>query len=209
MTFKQNRTPHFPWSPNLQNDDRLVESLDGFKDKDVVVTVKMDGEGTSLYTDHIHARSMDSMDHPSRHWVKRLWGQIRHNIPENWRIVGENMYAKHSIHYQNLPDYFLVFSIFDNTNTCLSWPHTVEYCRQLGLTTAPELTRCKWDEEYIRSIDLTEHLGDPVEGYVVRVMHSFHYDDYGKYVGKVVRKNHVRTDDHWLTQQIVPNKLRK
>lgn len=42
---------------------------------------------------------------------------------------------------------------------------------------------------------------DPVEGYVVRISDSFHYDDFSKSVAKCVRAGHVgSTDDHWMIQ---------
>ena len=34
--------------------------------KQVIVTEKMDGENTSMYRHRIHARSIDSLPHPSR-----------------------------------------------------------------------------------------------------------------------------------------------
>lgn len=73
----------------------------------------MDGENTTMMKNYIYARSLDSNNHQSRNWVKGLWGEISYKIPENWRICGENMYAKHSIEYNNLESYFLVYSIWD------------------------------------------------------------------------------------------------
>jgi hypothetical protein len=37
---KYPRTMHLPWSPGLQNDDRVIESLDGLIGQEVVVTDK-------------------------------------------------------------------------------------------------------------------------------------------------------------------------
>lgn len=50
---------------------------------------------------------------PSRDWIKALHGQIAHEIPEGWRLCGENLYARHSIAYDALPSYFTLFSIWD------------------------------------------------------------------------------------------------
>jgi RNA ligase len=95
---KYPRTYHLPWSEGIQDDDRTLESLDAFAGRRVVVTEKMDGENTSLYRDHLHARSLDGRHHPSRNWVKQFWSRLRADIPEGWRICGENLYARHSIH---------------------------------------------------------------------------------------------------------------
>ncbi len=139
---KYSRTYHFPWSPNLQNDDRMHTNIDFFEGKTVVGTIKEDGENTSMYPDYIHARSIDSKHHESRNWVKALHGSIKHDIPTGWRICGESMYAKHSIHYHHLPGtFFLVFSIWNESNICLSWDETKVWCDLLDLTPVPEFYR--------------------------------------------------------------------
>jgi len=67
---------HFPWSPGLQNDDRMLESADVFLGKEVVITEKFDGENTSIYTDHIHARSLDSQ----KSFIEKLGTSIRGSV---------------------------------------------------------------------------------------------------------------------------------
>ena len=79
--FKYPRTFHFAWSEGLSDDDKMLPSSTIFSGKKVVVTEKLDGENTTLYSDHIHARSIDSKHHPSRNWVKVLHGNIKHEIP--------------------------------------------------------------------------------------------------------------------------------
>lgn len=77
---------------------------------------------TSLYiVNGFHARSVDSRHHISRDWLAQFHSSIAYNIPEGWRICGEYLYAKHSIFYENLPSYFLGFSIWNEKkmNACL------------------------------------------------------------------------------------------
>ena len=123
---KYPRTPHLPWSPGASSDDVWIDTFALFEGSEVVITEKMDGENTTLYADHIHARSLDSRHHPSRSWVKGLHQSIAHLIPAGWRICGENLYARHSVGYEALPSYFMVFSIWDEHNHCLGWEQTVE-----------------------------------------------------------------------------------
>lgn len=202
------RTYHLPWSPNLQNDDRMLESLDGFKNEDIVVTVKMDGENTSMYRDAIHARALSFAPRKDRSWISALHGRIKYDIPRGWRICGENLFAKHSIHYKDLPSYFMMFSIWNEKNVCLSWKETEEWAELLGLTLVPIVHKGKIEDFYtsIFSKDVYKDRDD-IEGYVIRVARCFPYIDYKRLVGKYVRKNHVRTDEHWTTQPIVPNIL--
>ena len=122
-----------------------------FSGQEVVVMEKMDGENTNIYPDHFHARSIQSKDHPSRHWVKSLWVQIRKDIPDGWRICGENVFAEHSIHYKRLSTYFYVFGIWDQNNWCLTWDDTIDVCENLGLQTVPVLWIGIWNEQKVKS----------------------------------------------------------
>lgn len=207
MYYKYPRTPHFPWSPGKTRDDRVIEDPNIFLGRKVVVTTKMDGENSTLYSDHIHARSLDSKDHESRHWIKGLHRQISYLIPRGWRICGENLYAKHSIHYKKLPSYFMVFSIWNNKNECIAWDETLELCDSFGLEHVPTLYIGYWEGSTPKILE--ETLGDNDEGYVVRMYKSFHYDDFENNVAKFVRENHVQTDKHWMHQQIIKNQLKE
>jgi hypothetical protein len=206
---KYQRTHHVPWSPNVSSDDKIIPSLSGFEGEDVVVTVKMDGEQTSMYRDGFHARSIDTAPHPSRDWLWGIHRRIGHEIPEGWRICGENLYAAHSIHYKNLPSHFMVFSIWNEKNICLSWDETCYWAILFDLATVPVLYRRMWDEKLIRTFAPTEHAGDPCEGYVVRVSREFHYKEFRNVVAKYVRENHVQTHGHWMRQAIQLNGLKE
>lgn len=197
---KYPRTHHLPWSQNIHDDDRVIQSLDGFKNRDVIVTKKMDGENTTMYTDYFHARSIDSAHHESRDWVKGFWGTIAHDIPKGWRICGENLYAKHSIAYTDLPSYFMGFSIWDDRNVCLSWKDTIEWFNLLGITPVPVIYYGPFDEKKIRSLWLKEDW-EKTEGYVLRIDDAITYGGFRHHVAKFVRKDHVQTVKHWMHGQ--------
>ena len=204
--IKYPRTFHLPWSEAITSDDKVSQSVAQFEGRMVVVTEKMDGENTTLYRDHIHARSLDSKGGEDRAWVKQFWSGIRNNIPQGWRVCGENLWAKHSIAYSDLKSYFYGFSIWDDCNSALSWGDTVEYFGMLGVQPVPVLYHGTWDEKEIRNLakglDITK-----TEGYVVRLSDPFAYNEFNQSVAKFVRKGHVQTDKHWRHQQITPNSL--
>jgi len=205
MKIKYPRTSHFEWSPGKTSDDKTQFDLSNFEDKYIVITEKMDGENTTMYNDHIHARSLDSADHPSRHWVKGLWGSIKHDIPEGWRICGENLYAKHSLGYKNLSSYFMVFSIWNEDNVCLSIEETLDWCKLLGLEFVPILYHGKFNLDLIKEFGVDTSIQ---EGFVMRLSDEFKYEEFKKSVVKWVRDNHVTTDSHWMNKAIVKNKLK-
>ncbi len=202
------RTYHLPWSPGATDDDRMLPDVRAFEGQDVVVTAKMDGEQTTLYTDYLHARSIDWSRHPSRSWVANLHAQIGWKIPPGWRVCGENLFARHSIHYQHLPSYFLVFSVWNEQNVCLAWEETVEWAALLDLMTVPVLYAGPWDERRIRSLYTPRWREDELEGYVVRLAGAFTYSQFRRAVAKYVRADHAQTRAHWWRgQAVVRNEL--
>ena len=203
---KYPRTPHLPWSPGASKDDVYLVDLACFEGRDVIVTEKLDGENTTLYQDHLHARSIDGTHHPSRDWVKGLHARIAHTIPDGFRLCGENLYARHSISYANLTSYFYLFSAWNTENVALSWDDTRKLAGEIGLETPRVLLEGQWDEKATRAIQV-----DPnsMEGYVVRLTDAFRFEDFGVSVAKWVRTGHVQTDQHWMHAQVVPNGLRK
>ena len=199
MLVKYPSTLHLPFSPGVQSDDKRVQDLDGFLGREVVITEKLDGENTTMYTSYIHARSLDSRHHPSRDWVKQLHGEIGYKIPVGWRVCGENVYARHSIAYDDLTTYFYGFSIWDETNTTLSWDETLLWFDGLGIEPVPELYRGVFDVKALQG--LVDSLDTrKVEGFVVRVVDRIPFRDFGTKVAKWVREGHVQTEKHWMSR---------
>lgn len=206
--IKYPRTPHLPWSPGATSDDKLLTSVDHFKGKLVVITEKMDGENVTCYRDYLHTRSLNYSPHPSRDWIRRYHARIKNEIPDGWRICGENLFAKHSIGYVNLDSYFLGFSIWDAENRALSWQETLEWFELLGIRPVPELYRGPFSRKECDHLNRVVSGQDGIEGYVVRLEESFHYSLFKESVAKYVRANHVRTESHWMTQVVVKNLLK-
>ncbi|WP_037680413.1 RNA ligase family protein [Streptomyces griseus] len=198
------RTRHLPWSPGATADDLRITDLSGLRGREVVVTEKLDGENTTLYADGLHARSLDSAHHPSRTWVKALQARVGHAIPVGWRVCGENMFARHSIAYDDLESWFYGFSVWDTDGRCLGWDRTVAFLRGLGVPVPRVLWRGVFDERALRALRLD--LGRQ-EGYVVRVVDGFGAHEFGGRVAKWVRAGHVRTDTHWMHAAVVENGL--
>lgn len=206
MRVKYPRTYHLPWSQGISSDDKIIKSLDALESCEIVITEKMDGENTTLYTDYVHARSLDSQHHVSRDWVKRFQAEIGYLIPKGWRVCGENLFALHSIHYADLKSYFYGFSVWNDQNESLSWDETLEWFELLGIVPVRQLARGMFSldliNETIAGLDPTHQ-----EGVVIRTTGSIKYPDFSKLVCKWVRKNHVQTDEHWSQREVIPNLL--
>ncbi len=207
--YKYPRTPHLPFSDTITQDDkRLSTDLHFYNMRNVVVTYKMDGENTTIYSDgKYHARSIDSSHRDYHSWLLGYIQNWCYMIPQDLRVCGEYMYAKHSIGYDNLPSYFLVFSVW-NKDICLSWDETVALTQRLGLYTVPVLYVGRYDTDLILRMAKQAVL-DGQEGVVVRNADSFNLKDFSSNVAKYVRPNHVQTDTHWSSCDIIKNGLAK
>jgi hypothetical protein len=161
-----------------------------------------------MYSDYLHARSTEYESHPSRSWIKSFHSTIAHEIPKGWRICGENLYAKHSIKYNDLKSYFYVFSIWNENNICLSWDDTLLYCKVLNLVTVPELYRGIYNEKEIKKLYKENYEENEMEGYVVRNDGEFYYKDFRNNVGKYVRNNHINTHGHWIRSKLEINGIK-
>lgn len=167
----------------------------------------------SIYSDYFHARSIDARPHPSQSWIRQFAANIGGNIPQDWRICGENLWALHSIFYDNLETYFYGFSVWNDRNECLSWDDTLEWFELLDITPVPTLYRGIYDEKLIKGLwnEITKNSSQAHEGYIIRLTSSFMYKDFRKCLGKFVRANHIQNSTHWsrLNTQIVKNLLKK
>jgi len=214
MSVKYPRTYHLPWSLGRTSDDKILTLADleaMFEGEEIVLSEKLDGENTTIHSDgRCHARSLDSVAHISRTWVRALAAQVALDLPKGWRVCGENLFARHSIGYDRLPSYFIVIGIYDADNNCLSWADTVEWCELLDMTPVPTLYWGVWERGLIKKFNAKSpsFYGPEREGYVVRVADSFGYSDFARHTAKFVRPNHVdESDTHWMFQDIVRNEL--
>lgn len=200
---------HLPWSEGLQSDDKRVDAyaMNALSTKELVVLEKMDGENTTLTEDNCFARSLDSVDHPSRHWVKKLWGSLKYDL-KGIRLHGENVYARHSVAYDNLDSYFMLFGVSDaTTNAYYAWEDVQMVAAELSLITVPFIKFIQAGElsETVASVETSKQ-----EGYVVRNVEAFMFsqESFNTNIAKYVRANHVQSDNHWMHSAVVPNGLK-
>ncbi|MEM8838318.1 MAG: RNA ligase family protein [Pseudomonadota bacterium] len=203
---KYGRTYHLKNSPSVASDDKVLQNLSALSGADeVVFTEKMDGENTTIHSSGCHARSIDSGYQASRDWLKAFAAGISPSLASNERIIGEYLYARHSVEYAALPSYFLGFAwIMDNVFQ--NWDATLQRFSELGISSVPVLCRGKFDqkttEEVIASLDSSRQ-----EGFVVRTIGAYRENDMATHMAKYVRANHVKSEKHWMHQEIIKNKL--
>lgn len=212
---KYPRTYHFPWSQTVASDDKRIDTTNHFVDKNVIITIKQDGESTSMYPDYMHARSLDSKHNFTRDWAKKLHSILKFDIPEGWIFSFENMAYFHSIYYDDLESFCYLLNIWKDDGYCLSQNELDTYAEVLDLAQPKVIYKGIYDENIISKLHLDKNIIDlnKDEGYVMRVVDSFHRNDFSKNVAKFVRANHVQVsengeEEHWL-KRTYPNKLSK
>jgi hypothetical protein len=213
---KYPKTPHFPYSPGVSNDDRIIKSPYRLIGVPIIISEKCDGSNCSWEATGCYARThAHTPTHPSFDACKAMHANAKHLLEPNTQVFGEWMYAVHSIEYSNLPGYFLVFGVrYLDQELWISWAE-VDICAQdLEVPTVPVLwTGNVRSETELREI--VEELaaqpsacGGEREGVVVRIADSFEDADFDKCVAKWVRPSHIKTDAHWAHQPMRKNMLR-
>ncbi|MFD8413939.1 RNA ligase family protein [Streptomyces sp. NPDC059650] len=199
------RTPHLPGSPGATADDEWAD-WDAFVPEAgarIVMTLKMDGENTTVHRDGMYARSPSGRSWPWQDEMRAHAAAFRADIPPGWFVCGENLTVTHSLHYTRPLPQFMVFSVWAG-DTCLSWADTTEWAELLGLATVPvlyegpRLSPAALHQVFEASTD-TDH----DEGYVVRDAGAFARPQFGRRVAKWVRPGHVTTGRSWPLQAAV------
>lgn len=216
---KYNRTFHMPWSKGATNDDKIATSMDSLIGVPIVLTEKMDGSNTSLEKEGCFARThAGPPTHPSFDMLKVLHAQLKYLLPKGIQYFGEWCYAKHSIEYDALPNYFLLFGIRDTyvsrVSNWYSWESVETMAQAFGLSTVPVLFKGAVNSEKELQELVESFMNQPSvcggirEGVVARVAKEFLDVDFSTHVMKCVRANHVQTSVHWKDQEIIKNKLK-
>lgn len=219
--YKYPRTFHLPYSPKRGSDDKVLIDDSNFEGKHVVVMEKMDGENTTLYHNHLHARSLDSTKDESHRWLERFRNSILAQLNQypsldtNWRICGENLFYKHTVFYQDLKSIFLGYSIWledksEGQNESLSWFETISIFDKIGVSYPSVIYEGIYDKQAILE-NFEDYKGKKnrqVEGFVIRLKDSFLYEDFSKSVAKYVCDDfEITSSKHWRYEAKTLNKL--
>lgn len=213
ISKKYGRTYHYPFSPGTTSDDRISSSYwsDVTKLKSVVHTEKLDGENNCLSRYGVFSRSHAAQTtSPWTSTLRERWSGIKHDLGD-LEIFGENLYAIHSIEYRKLDHHYFVFAVRIK-DMWLSWEEVKFYAEGFDFPTVPELRTINPSDEtsfrqgvieiaqqtsVYESYDAITGLSCQREGIVTRNAHEYPVSAFQNNVFKYVRKNHVKTDEHW------------
>ena len=192
--------------------DKEVKLLLGGR---VSITEKIDGANVGIIRlkDEFRLQKRGSLVGDSEHAQFQFFKAWSYNnydklmrIPKDNILYGELTYAKHTVFYDNLPDYFIAFCLADRkTGEFYHRDELVELCEKIGLSYTPEVARDYFNrDELFDLIPKISHFGNqPAEGIVVENLKR-------KIRGKVVRKEFQKSMDqsgHWMHKAFTKNLL--
>lgn len=130
------RTMHLPLEPNAQSDDKIASVCDMelFLGSEINVEEKIDGAnmGISIYKgeplvrnrSHILRKGYSVRKTPAQQQFSRVWTWLYENTEKinhvtkavggQISIYGEWLFAKHTIEYNQLPDWFVAYDIYSS-----------------------------------------------------------------------------------------------
>ena len=122
---KYPRTPHLFGSRGTSDDKHLGEreSLAFLADESLIVEEKIDGTNVGIHfaggelmlqcRGHQITEGMHPQYDLFKQWTIVKRGVLEEVLRDRFIMYGEWMYARHSIHYLELPHFFFEFDIFD------------------------------------------------------------------------------------------------
>jgi ATP-dependent RNA circularization protein (DNA/RNA ligase family) len=142
-----------------------------------------------------------------------LFSILMSDKPNRYILYGEWCYLKHSIQYDELPDYFMAFDIFDKyANKFVSRDHFHAMVSNTNISTVPMISHIEFDNYQDLKSNLLELLetkskytDNPVEGVYIRM-------DEDKFLTrrcKLVRPDFTQSiDTHWSKAEPVKNRVK-
>lgn len=216
--IKYPSTSYFNFSPgkdNIRESEDIDISL--LLDVPLIVTIKMDGSNAKLAKNYVAARNGRQANHSSFDMLKSIHSTLQSKLSDGLLVFGEWLYAKHSIHYTDdlsLSSPFQVFGVYwISERHWFGWNAVETYAEVLGFSTVPVVGVIQGSTEWELTNKICriaeEQISKGHEGIVVRPEYPFHYGQFEQLVGKYVRANHVQTDEHWMNQKIIRNKVKE
>ena len=213
------RTKHLINTGSATKDDIICtqQEIKLFLGQSIIVEEKIDGANLGIYINKnyeilVQNRShyVNSSYHPQfkilDKWIHQHTNDLLNILEiDNEILYGEWMYFKHSIHYTDLPDYFLAYDIFNITlGTFISREKLNERLKDTSIQQVPIITTRVFkslDELKALVTTKSQFYDGPIEGVYLRISH----DEKTTERSKIVRHNFITSDEHWTKGQYVMN----
>lgn len=220
--FRFPHTPHLVWLGESEpRGDKLLDSpeREALLAGEVSVEEKLDGANLGLSwgeDGQLRFQNRGSyLEPPFRGQFSRLnqWqmqhlSAFQHYLPSHVILFGEWCAARHSLDYAALPDWFLVFDVYDfRAQRFWNQQRRNELAFRLGLVTVPFLSRGHFTTEELIALVLngrSAYRENGLEGVVIRQDGS----EWCVRRAKVVHPGFAQSiDEHWRSRALEWNQL--
>lgn len=231
---KYPRTPHLFGSKGTDDDKHLgeAESVEFIADESLIVEEKIDGTNVGIHftsagqlvlqcRGHLITQGMHPQYDLFKQWTAVKRGVIEERLESRYILFGEWLYARHSVHYRQLPHYFFEFDIYDkDQEVFLNLEQRLALIDGAGIETVPVLYQGEIVREELQKLigpsrfdnefenPLTKRTDNLMEGLYLRTEGAGSVTGRAKFVRpEFVEK--VKQSIHWQHQTMVPNLLKE
>lgn len=218
------RTRHLLNLGSASRDDLVytkleIQTLFGLK-QNLIIEEKIDGAnlGISINSlDQIQIQNRSHYVNSAYHaqfelldkWVKIHENEIRQIIgANNWILYGEWVYMTHAITYTKLPDYFILFDIYDvDINKFLSRQRVEELISSTSICLIRQIAHGTFTLDQLTDFAYSEsaYMDGQLEGIYIRTMSVD--NEYLSNRAKIVRSDFISGNQHWSKAQYQINQL--
>ena len=219
--FKFPSTPHLAVLEGVSvRGDKVMtaQERDAFLSHEILVEEKIDGANLGISFDeegNLQAQNRGAylllpavgqwkkLDE----WLGPKMDKLFEYLADRYILFGEWCYAKHSVYYDSLPDWFLGFDIYDKVRDLfLHMQERDHFFQELTIIPVPKIAQGVFTFDHLqRLFDCSKVGNEPAEGLY------FRYDE-GNSVkrAKLVRRSFIQAqEEHWTRMSLIPNTIKQ
>lgn len=218
--FKFPSTPHLTTLEGVEvRGDKVLSEAEqlNFLRHELVVEEKVDGANLGISFDsegNLFLQNRGShLKFPAagqwkklEQWLNPKMDALFETLTDRYILFGEWCYARHSVYYNRLLDFFLGFDLYDKqAKKFFSTERRDKLFKKMGILSVPQIAKDQYSVSDIESLLTQSKISDePAEGLYLRI-------DQGDWLlkrAKLVRPSFIQSvEEHWSRSAIKPNRL--
>ena len=218
--YKFPTTPHLCFlSDRHTRDDKLLseKEVSDFLSNEIIIEEKIDGANLGIHFSsngtlyaqnrgHFLIEPFEGQWRPLKNWIDVHIDDLFDVLEDKRILFGEWCYAKHSIFYDKLPDWFVAFDIFDiEEKRYFSVKRRNQLLEGKSFATVPFIGEGKFELKELKELHFKSVFGKgECEGIYLRLDDG----DWLRMRAKIVHSSFTQTiGEHWSKMQLTPNHL--
>lgn len=219
MFYKFPSTPYIETDMHIKRNDKILQQneAEAVLSRPVSIEEKIDGANLGISFNSSGELQLQNRGSyllppfegqwkPLKKWISCHETRIFDILTDEYILFGEWCYAKHSINYNMLPDWFLGFDIFDmKQERFLSVRQRNMFLKQMDIKIVPQLGHGIYSiKELFQFFGKSEYGNENREGIYIRQDEG----EYLKYRAKMVRREFKQNiTEHWSKGMLQCNKV--